>query len=52
MHNRIPQFQDSDFMNFLPTMKTYHLPDSGGSSRHRSMSSHIKLTVFLDESVE
>ena len=39
-------------MNFSPTMKTYHLPDSGGSSRYRSMSSHIKLTVFLDESVE
>ena len=39
-------------MKFSPTMKTYHLPDSGGSSRYRSMSSHIKLTVFLDESVE
>ena len=24
-----PQFLESDFMNFSPTMKTYHLPDSG-----------------------
>ena len=41
-------------MNFSPTMKTYHLPDSGGSyiSRYRSISSHIKLTVLLDESIE
>ena len=41
-------------MNFSPTMKSYHLPDSGGSyiSRYRSISSHIKLTVFLDESIE
>ena len=40
-------------MNFSPTMKTYHLPDSGGSyiSRYRSISSHIKLTLSLDESV-
>ena len=37
-------------MNFSPTMKTYHLPDSGGSyiSRYRSISS----TVLLDESIE
>ena len=35
-------------------MKTYHLPDSGGSyiSSYRSISSHIKLTLFLDESIE
>ena len=41
-------------MNFSPTMKTYHLPDSGGSyiSRYRSISSHIKLTLLLDESKE
>ena len=34
-----PQFLESDFMNFSPTMKTYHLPDSGGSyiSRYRSI---------------
>ena len=52
--NTSPQFQESDFMNFSPTMKTYHLPDSGGSyiSRYGSISSHIKLTVFLDESIE
>ena len=52
--NTSPQFQESDFMNFSPTMKTYHLPDSGGSyiSRYRSISSHIKLTLFLDESIE
>ena len=48
------QFQESDFMNFSPTMKTYHLPDSGGSciSRYRSISSHIKLTLLLDENIE
>ena len=52
--NTSPQFQESDFMNFSPTMKTHHLPDSGGSyiSRYRSISSHIKLTLFLIESVE
>ena len=52
--NKSPQFLESDFMNFSPTMKTYHLPDSGGSyiSRYRSISSHIKLTIFLDESIE
>ena len=39
--NTSPQFQESYFMNFSPTMKTYHLPDSGGSyiSRYRSISS-------------
>ena len=49
-----PQFLESDFMNFSPTMKTYHLPDSGGPymSSYRSISSHIKLTLFLDESIE
>ena len=59
MHNLIlkihlPRFLESDFMNFSPTMETYHLPDSGGSyiSRYRSTSSHIKLTIFLDESME
>ena len=52
--NTSPQFQESDFMNYSPTMKTYHLPNSGGSyiSRYRSISSHIKLTLFLDESIE
>ena len=52
--NISPQFLESDFMNFSPTMKTYHQPDSGGSfiSRYRSISSHIKLTLFLDESIE
>ena len=52
--NTSPQFQESDFMNFSPTMKTYHLPDSGGSyiSLYRSISSHIRLTLFLDESIE
>ena len=51
--NTSPQFLESDFMNFSATMKTYHLPDSGGSyiSRYRSISSHIKLTVFLDERI-
>ena len=41
-------------MNFSPTMETYHLPDSGGSyiSRYRSISSHIQLTLYLDESIE
>ena len=40
-----PQFLESDFMNFSPTMKTYHLPDSGGSyiSRYRSISSQINI---------
>ena len=49
-----PQSLESDFMNISPTMKTYHLPDSGGSyiSRYRSISSDIKLTIFLDESIE
>ena len=48
------QFLESDFINFSPTMKTYHLPDSGGSyiSRYRSISSHIKLTLFLNKSIE
>ena len=52
--NTSPQFQESYFMNFSPTMKTYHLPDSLGSyiSRYRFISSHIKLTLFLDESIE
>ena len=51
--NTSPQFQESHFMNFSP-MKTYHLLDSGGSyvSRYRSISSHIRLTLFLDESIE
>ena len=41
-------------MKFSPTMKAYHLPDSGGSyiSRYRSISSHINLTLYLDESIE
>ena len=41
-------------MNFSPTVKTYHLPDSGGSyiSRYQSISSHIRLTLNLDESIE
>ena len=52
--NTSPQFQESDFMHFSPTMKTYHLPDSGGSyiSRYRCISSHIKLTLFLKENIE
>ena len=52
--NTSPQFQESDFMNFSATMETCHLPDSGGSyiSRYRSISSHIKLTLFLKESIE
>ena len=42
-----PQFLESNFMNFSPTIKTYHLPGSGGSkiSRYQSISSHIKLTL-------
>ena len=52
--NTSPQFQESDFMNFSPTMKPYHLLDSRVSyiSRYRFISSHIKLTLFLDESIE
>ena len=52
--NISPQFQESDFFNFSHTMKTYHLPNSGGLyiSRYRSISSHIKLTVLRDESME
>ena len=52
--NISPQFQESDFLNFSPTMKTYHLHDSGGSyiSRYRSILSHIELTLFLDEIIE
>ena len=46
--NTSPQFQEFDFMNFSPTMKTYHLTDSG----YRSISSHINLTLYLDESIE
>ena len=51
INNTSPQFQESDFINFSPTMKTYH---SGGSyiSRYCSISSHIKLTLLLDESIE
>ena len=51
MHNLILKIH---YHNFSPTMKTYHLPDSGGSyiSRYRSTSSHIKLTIFFDESIE
>ena len=41
-------------MNFSPAMKTYHLIDSGGSyiSQHRSTSSHIKVTLLVDENIE
>ena len=41
-------------MNFSPTMKTYHLPESGGSyiSRDRSISSHTKQTLLLEGTVE
>ena len=41
-------------MNFSPAMKTYHLIDSGGSyiSQHRSISSHIKVTLLVDENIE
>ena len=52
--NTSPQFLESNFMNFSPTMKSYHLPDFGGSyiSRYKSISSHIKLTLFLKENIE
>lgn len=41
-------FNDDAFMNFSPHMKTYHLPDSGGSylSRFINDTSHILLTAF------
>ena len=43
-------FADHAFMNFLPTMTTYHLPDSGGSylSRFQNDTSHIVLTIALE----
>ena len=52
--NTSPHFHESDFIYFSSTMKTSYLPDSGGSyiSRYRSISSHIKLTLLLDESKE
>lgn len=48
---RSPEFIPSDFMNFSHTMKSYHLTDSGGSyiSRYQLVSSHIELTLLLDE---
>ena len=38
-------------MNFSPTMKTYHFPDSGGSylSRFQNDTSHIVLTIALED---
>ena len=49
--NESHEFLESNFTNFSPTIKLYHLPDSGGSyiSRYQSISSHIKLTLFLME---
>ena len=44
------QFADDAFMNFSPTMTTYHLPDSGDSylSRFQNDTSHIVLTIALE----
>ena len=44
-------FADDAFMNFSPTMKTYHFPDSGGSylSRFQNDTSHIVLTIALED---
>ena len=44
-------FADDAFMNFSPDMKTYHLPDSGGSylSRFKNDTSHILLTIALED---
>ena len=54
IRNNSPEFQESNFMNFSPTIKTYHSPESGGSyiSRYCSISSHIKLTLLLEETVQ
>ena len=40
-------------MNFAPDMKTYHLPDSGGSylSRFHNDTSHILLTMAIENIV-
>ena len=44
------QFAEDAFMNFSPTMTTYHLPDSGGSylSSFENDTSHIVLTIALE----
>ena len=44
-------FADDAFINFSPDMKTYHLPDSGGSylSRFKNDTSHILLTIALED---
>ena len=54
IRNKSPEFQEPNFMNFSPTIKIYHSPESGGSniSRYRSTSSHIKLTLLLEETVQ
>ena len=46
-------FDDNAFMNFAPDMKTYHLPDSGGSylSRFHNDTSHILLTMAIENIV-
>ena len=46
-------FDDNTFMNFAPDMKTYHLPDSGGSylSRFHNDTSHILLTMAIENIV-
>ena len=43
-------FADDAFMNFSPTMRTYHFPDSGGSylSRFQKDTSHIVLKIALE----
>ena len=43
-------FADDAFMNFALDMKTYHLPDSGGSylSRFHNDTSHILLTMATE----
>ena len=45
------KFADDAFMNFSPDMKTYHLPDSGGSylSRFNNDTSHILLTMVMEK---
>ena len=45
------KFADDAFMNFAPVMKTYHLPDSGGSclSRFNNDTSHILSTMVMEK---
>ena len=42
-----PQFQESDFMSFSLTMKTYHLPDSGGSYGISKLFNEIDLMISI-----